>query len=37
MGRCGLDASGSGQGPVEGFCEHSNEPVGFVKGRDFCD
>jgi hypothetical protein len=26
VGRCGLDAFGSGQGPVVG-CEHSNEPL----------
>jgi hypothetical protein len=31
-GRCGLDASGSGQRPVAGFCEHGNEPSGFIKG-----
>jgi len=24
--RCGLDASGSGQGPMAGCCEHGNEP-----------
>jgi hypothetical protein len=24
----GLDLSGSGWGPVEGFCEHGNEPSG---------
>jgi len=24
--RCGLDSSGSGQEPVEGFCEHGNAP-----------
>jgi hypothetical protein len=23
--------SGSGQGPVEGSCEHSNEPSGSIK------
>jgi hypothetical protein len=26
MGKHGLDTSGPGQGPVEGSCEHSNEP-----------
>jgi hypothetical protein len=26
VGRCGLDASGSGQGPVASSCEHGNEP-----------
>jgi len=25
VGRCRVDASGSGQGPVVGHCEHSNE------------
>jgi hypothetical protein len=24
--KCGLDASGSGQGPVMRSCEHDNEP-----------
>jgi hypothetical protein len=24
VGRCGLDSSGSGQGPVVGCCEHDN-------------
>jgi hypothetical protein len=28
----GLDLSGSGYGPVAGFCEHGNEPSGFIKG-----
>jgi hypothetical protein len=27
----GLDSSGSGQSPVVGFCEHGNEPLGFMK------
>jgi hypothetical protein len=32
MVRCfGLDASGSGQGPVVGCCEHGNEPSGSIK------
>jgi hypothetical protein len=26
--RCGLDSSGSVQGPVAGSCEHGNEPWG---------
>jgi hypothetical protein len=26
MGWCGLDLSGTGKGPVEDSCEHSNEP-----------
>jgi hypothetical protein len=35
--RCGLDASGSGQVPVAGFCEHGNEPSGSIKGEEFLD
>jgi hypothetical protein len=35
VGSCGLDASGSGQGPVAGFCEHGNEPAGSIKVRKF--
>jgi hypothetical protein len=27
----GLDRSGSGEGQVEGFCEHGNEPSGSIK------
>jgi hypothetical protein len=30
-----MDASGSGQGPVVGPCEHGNEPLGFIKGGEF--
>jgi hypothetical protein len=26
----GLDQSGSGYRPVEGFCEHGNEPLGSI-------
>jgi hypothetical protein len=33
--RCGLDASGSAQGPVAGCCEHRNEPSDSIKGREF--
>jgi hypothetical protein len=36
----GLDASGSGQEPVAGPCEHGihgNEPSGSIKGREFLD
>jgi hypothetical protein len=29
----GLDRSGSGYGPVEGSCEHGNEPSGSIKCR----
>jgi hypothetical protein len=32
---CGLDASGSGQGPVTGSCEHGSEPSGSMKGGAF--
>jgi hypothetical protein len=31
MGWYGLDRSGSGWGPVEGSCEHGNEPSGSIK------
>jgi hypothetical protein len=34
---CGLDLSGSLQGPVAGCCEHSNEPSCLIKGREFLD
>jgi hypothetical protein len=37
VGRCGLDASASGQGPVTGCCEHGNEPSGSIKGGEFLD
>jgi hypothetical protein len=37
VGRCGLDASGSGQGPVAGPCEQGNEPSGSIKGGEFPD
>jgi hypothetical protein len=30
--RCGLAASGSGQGPMASCCEHGNEPSGSIKG-----
>jgi hypothetical protein len=26
-----MDLSGSGQGPMVGSCEHSNEPLGSIK------
>jgi hypothetical protein len=35
MGSCGLDFSGLGWGPVVGFCEHSNDPSGSIKGAQF--
>jgi hypothetical protein len=37
VGSCGLESSGSGQGPVAGSCEHSNEPLGSIKGEEFLD
>jgi hypothetical protein len=32
LGEIGLDWCGSGSGPVEGSCEHGNEPTGSIKG-----
>jgi hypothetical protein len=37
VGRCGLDSSGSGYGPVTDSCEHGNEPLGSVKRGKFVD
>jgi hypothetical protein len=37
VGRCGLDASSSGEGQVVSSCEHCNEPLGLIKGGDFLD
>jgi hypothetical protein len=37
VGRCGLDASGLGEGPVAGCCERGNDPSGSIKGRKFLD
>jgi len=37
VGRCGLDASGLGQRPVAGPCEHGNEPSGSIKGGEFLE
>jgi hypothetical protein len=37
VGRWGLDASGSGQGPVAGSCEHNNKPLGSIKGQECLD
>jgi hypothetical protein len=34
VGRCGLDVSGLGQGPLAGSCEHGNEPVSSIKVGD---
>jgi hypothetical protein len=33
LGRCGLDASGSEQGPVAGSYKHGHEPSGSIKRR----
>jgi hypothetical protein len=35
MGRNGLNASDSEQGPAAGSCEHSDELLGSIKGREF--
>jgi hypothetical protein len=35
VGRCGLDSSGSGWGPVAGFCEHGNEHLGYINVGNF--
>jgi hypothetical protein len=37
MGRCGLDSSGSVQGPVAGCCEHGHKHSGYIKGEEFLD
>jgi hypothetical protein len=37
VGRCGLDSSGSGQGPVVGSCGQSNKPLGSIKCGELCD
>jgi hypothetical protein len=36
-GHVGLDPSGSGQGPVAGYCEDGNEHSGFMKRGEFLD
>jgi len=35
MGRCGMDASDSGQGPMAGSCEYGNELLGSIKPGNF--
>jgi hypothetical protein len=35
VGGCGLDSSGSEQGPVAGSFEHGKEPSGSIKGGEF--
>jgi hypothetical protein len=37
VGRCGLDASDLGQGPVAGSCEHGNEHSCSIKVGEFLD
>jgi hypothetical protein len=36
-GKCELVSSGSGWGPVEGSCEHGNEPSSSIRGGEFLD
>jgi hypothetical protein len=35
VGKCGVDSSGTGQGPIAGCCEHGNEPSDSIKGGEF--
>jgi hypothetical protein len=35
--RSGLDTFGSEYRPVAGSCEHDNEPLGSIKGREFLE
>jgi hypothetical protein len=37
VGRCGLDASGSGKGPVAESYERGSEPWGSITGEEFFD
>jgi hypothetical protein len=37
VGSYGLDASGSGQGPVACSFEYPNEPSGSIKGGEFLE
>jgi hypothetical protein len=32
-----MDLTGSGYGPIAGFCEHGNEPSGYIKGWELLD
>jgi hypothetical protein len=36
-GKCELDSSASGYGPVDGSCEHGNRPSSSIKGGAFLD
>jgi hypothetical protein len=35
--KCGMDAYGSGQGPVAGCCEYGNKCPGSIQGGEFLD
>jgi hypothetical protein len=37
VGRCVLDLTGSGYGPMAGSFEYDNEPSGPIKGGEFLD
>jgi hypothetical protein len=37
MGKHELESSDSGQRPVAEYCEHGNEPSGFIKGGERVD
>jgi hypothetical protein len=37
VGICGLDSSGSGEGPVADCCERGNELSGCIKWWEFLD
>jgi hypothetical protein len=37
VGRCGLDSSDSGLGPVVILCVYGNEDMGSIKGSEFID
>jgi hypothetical protein len=36
-GKVRSECIGSGQGPMAGSCEQSNEPSGSIQGREFLD
>jgi len=37
VGKCELDSTGAGHGPMVGSDEHSNEISGSIKGGEFLD
>jgi hypothetical protein len=37
VGRCELDSSSLGKGPVAGCCEHGNERSGSTKGEELLE